>query len=88
MAALDLGLGVALLPALDFREPYVLQAPSQMLFGPRIGGRIGYVFSKGFGIATSASYASLRGGDESPYSHAPGRYKPVTLSVDVTFSGE
>jgi hypothetical protein len=86
MAALGFGLCVALLPELSYSVPFLLQAPSQTLLGPRAGGRLGYVFSNGFGIATSASYASLS--HDHPYSSADARYKPFTLGVDVTFSGE
>ena len=86
MAALDLGLCLALLPEASYALLYAHHAPAETFVGPRAGGRLGYVFANGFGIATSASYASLS--HDHPYSNADARYKPFTLGVDVTFSGE
>lgn len=86
MAALEFGLCLALLPELTYATPYAHHAPGQTLAGPRAGGRLGYVFANGFGIATSASYASLS--HDHPYSSAEARYKPFILGVDVTFSGK
>jgi hypothetical protein len=79
-AAVMLGYSIAWLrgiPAAD--NGYYAEVPAKTFFGPRVGARFGYVWSKGWGVQTALSYAYFADGVD--------KYEPITVVALATFSG-
>jgi len=74
-ASLSFGIGAAALTG------FVTQGGSELnwesMFGPHVEGRIGYRFSNGLGLATTASYAYL--------TNDLATYEPLVLAVRLTY---
>jgi len=75
----SLSFGVAAAALTGFITQDGTELDSESAFGPRVAGRMGYRFSNGLGLATTASYAYL--------TNDLVTYEPLVLAMVLTYVG-